>query len=482
MSPAGNHGINGMPRNVVLVTLDSVREDFFREYAPRLRERADIAFSQCRAASGWSVPSHASMLTGQLPHQHGIHVYDRDFSGLAREDTFFEDLPNHRALGASANVYASEAFGFDAPFDAYRSVSPDRRFPDGMDVERWGQDCDEDGIARYAAFVRAALGHDHPLASLGNGILVEIAHRVADAPFPTPFDDGARLVAKESRRLVGDESEPFVLFTNFMDAHGPFYHVWGYDDDLHDVPRSWDSGDYSTHTLNNEGVTDENRHHIENTRGLYGAAIDYLDRQVCDLVDWLHANTERETTVVVTSDHGDEMGTDADEGRWGHTTSSLSEGLLHVPLLVLNAPDGHERIDESRYVSHLGLRDFLVGLANGEVTDPTADRIPAERVGHSGSLATIDDKRGTTEDQLLRAVYDDRSKYQWGSQGNRVVYRLDAGRPNWQERTNEEFDPTDFTEFFVDAAADYKDRAASGQVAPDVEDVTRDRLENLGYM
>ena len=481
MSPAGNHGINGMPRNVVLVTLDSVREDFFREYAPRLRERADIAFSQCRAASGWSVPSHASMLTGQLPHQHGIHVYDRDFSGLAREDTFFEDLPNHRALGASANVYASEAFGFDAPFDAYRSVSPDRRFPDGMDVERWGQDCDEDGIARYAAFVRAALGHDHPLASLGNGILVEIAHRVADAPFPTPFDDGARLVAKESRRLVGDESEPFVLFTNFMDAHGPFYHVWGYDDDLHDVPRSWDSGDYSTHTLNTEGVTDENRHHIENTRGLYGAAIDYLDRQVCDLVDWLHANTERETTIVVTADHGENLGYPADEELLAHK-GVLTEGLLHVPLLVLNAPDSNVDLDESRYVSHLELAGLLVGLAKGEVPDPTAGRIPAERIGSNMADNASEEDRAEW-DRMIRVVYDGDRKYQWDSEGGRRRYRLDAGRPNWQEPIEGEVSVSDIEpEFFDNPLREYKREARDRATDVAVDDATQDRLEDLGYL
>ena len=481
MSPAGNHGINGMPRNVVLVTLDSVREDFFREYAPRLRERADIAFSQCRAASGWSVPSHASMLTGQLPHQHGIHVYDRDFSRLSREDTFFQDLPNHRALGASANVYASEAFGFDAPFDAYRSVSPDRRFPDGMDVERWGQDCDEDGIARYAAFVRAALGHDHPLASLGNGILVEIAHRVADAPFPTPFDDGARLVAKESRRLVGDESEPFVLFTNFMDAHGPFYHVWGYDDDLHDVPRSWDSGDYSTHTLNTEGVTDENRHHIENTRGLYGAAIDYLDRQVCDLVNWLHANTERETTIVVTADHGENLGYPADEELLAHK-GVLTEGLLHVPLLVLNAPDSNVDLDESRYVSHLELGGLLVGLAKGEVPDPTAGRIPAERIGSNMADNASEEDRAEW-DRMIRVVYDGDRKYQWDSEGGRRRYRLDAGRPNWQEPIEGEVSVSDIEpEFFDNPLREYKREARDRATDVAVDDATQDRLEDLGYL
>jgi arylsulfatase A-like enzyme len=470
-----------MPRNVVLVTLDSVREDFFDEYAPRLRERADIVFMQCRAASGWSVPSHASMLTGQLPHQHGIHVYDRDFSGLSREDTFLGDLPDHRALGASANVYASEAFGFDTPFDAYRSVSPDRRFPDGMDVERWGQECDEDGLARYAAFVRAALSHDHPLASLGNGILVEIAHRVADAPFPTPFDDGARLVAKESRRLVGDEPEPFVLFTNFMDAHGPFHHVWGYDDDLHDVPRSWDSGDYGTHTLNTEGVTDENRHHVENTRGLYGTAIDYLDRKVCDLVDWLHAHTDGETTVVVTADHGENLGYPADEELLAHK-GVLTEGLLHVPLLVLNAPDGNVGIDESRYVSHLALGELLVGLANGRVPDPTADRIPAERIGSNMADDASDEDRAEW-DRMIRVVYDAETKYQWDSESERRCYRLDVNRPNWQEPVGSDVPVGDLEPaFFDEPLKTYKRKAwnRGGNVA--VDNATQGRLEDLGYL
>lgn len=472
---------NRMPRNVVLVTLDSVREDFFREYASRLRDRADLEFSQCRAVSGWSVPSHASMMTGRLPHQHGIHVYDRSFSELTREDTFLGDLPDHRALGASANVYASEAFGFDAPFDTYRSVSPDRRFHKGIDVERWGQECDEDGLARYAAFVRASFDHDHPLASLANGVLVEVANRFADAPFPTPFDDGARLVAKESRRLVDSEPEPFILFTNFMDAHGPFHHVWGYDDSIHDVPRSWDSGDYGTHALNTEGVTEENRHHVENTRGLYGAAVDYLDRQVGEFVDWLHANTDQETTVVITADHGENLGYTADEELLAHK-GVLSEGLLHVPLLVLNAPVGYESIDETRYVSHLKLGDLLVGLATGEVPDVTADRVPAERIGSNMADDATEADRAEW-DRMIRVVYDEDTKYRWDSEGDRRRYRLNPERPNWQEQLDDDVPVEDLeSEFFDDPIGEYKRRAREQTDNLAVDDVTNGRLEDLGYL
>jgi arylsulfatase A-like enzyme len=391
------------------------------------------------------------------------------------------DLPEHRALGASANVYASEAFGFDVIFDEFRSVSPDRRFPEGMDVERWGQECDVDRPARYAAFVRAALGHDHPLASLANGVLVEVADRLADAPFATPFDDGARLVAKESRKLVTQESSPFILFTNFMDAHGPFHHVRGYDDSIHNVPRSWDSSDYGTHTLNTKGVTDNNRHHFENTRGLYGAAIDYLDRHVCDLVDWLAEATDHETTIVVTADHGENLGYVADQELLAHR-GVLTEGLLHVPLLVLNAPENVSDIGESRYTSHLSLGDLIVGLANDEVPDVTDDRIPAERIGSNMPTDASEDERAEW-DRMIRVVYDGDIKYQWDSEGQTNRYHLNPERANWQEERDtkvpvEELEPV----FFDTPLGEYKRQERNRTEDVTVDETTQNRLEDLGYL
>ncbi len=467
--------------NVVLLCLDSVRKDYFDEYAPRLRRRADLDFAQCRAASGWSVPSHASMMTGELPHRHGIHVYDREFDGLSRDDTFLGSLPDHRALGASANVYASEAFGFDGAFDAFRSVSPDRRFPSGMDVERWGQHCDESGLARYAAFVRAALSDDSPLASLGNGIFAELSARFDDAPIPTPFDDGAKIVAKETQELVEDTREPFFLFANFMDGHGPFHHVLDYDRSLYDVPFSWNSGEYGTHAVNTEGVTDENRHHVENTRELYGAAVDYLDRQVCDLIDWLDANTDRETTVVVTADHGENLGYDADDQLLAHK-GVLTEGLLHVPLLVVNAPDEFDAVDESRYVSHCSLGELLVSLANGDVPDVTAEWIAAERIGSNMANNASEDERAEW-DRMIRVVYDGETKYEWDSAGETTRYRLDADQPNWQEPTDGDVPVDELeAEFFDEPLSEYKQRARNRSEDADVDDVIEDRLSDLGYV
>lgn len=122
-------------RNVALVCLDSVRKDVFDEFSPRLQGRASLSFLQARAASSWTVPSHASVLTGELPHEHGVHIDDRDYAAITRSATFFDPLAEHQALGASANVFASESFGFDVLFDEFVSVSNDAAFPDGPVVD-----------------------------------------------------------------------------------------------------------------------------------------------------------------------------------------------------------------------------------------------------------------------------------------------------------------------------------------------------------
>ncbi|AKU07577.1 MULTISPECIES: sulfatase-like hydrolase/transferase [Haloferax] len=469
-------------RNVVLICLDTVRKDYFDRFAERLRERADASFDQCRAASGWSVPSHASMMTGKLPHQHGIHVYNRDFSGLRREDTFLADLPDHRAFGSSANVYASDAFGFDLLFDDFTSVSPDRRFPDGIDAEKFGQECEETGLARYLAFLKASLASDHPVQSLANGALVEFDRQFAELPVPKPLDDGANIVSREAVKLVREhgDADPFFMFTNFMDAHGPLTHVRGYDSDLHDAPYSWTTGEYSTHEVNVSGELEENWEHIEHTRGLYGAAIDYLDRKVCSFIDRVQDETDRETTFVITADHGENLAFEADGGLLAHK-GVLTEGLLHVPLLVVNAPEGYDD-SETGYFSHVDLGRLLVGLARGETPDVFEARIAAERIG-SNMAADASEAERREWDRMIRVVYDGADKYEWDSNGTRLRHRLDPDRPNWQELAAEDVDIGDLDEAFFDAPLDeYKREAVTASTDHDVDQTTKSRLSDLGYI
>ena len=477
-------------RNVVLVCLDSVRKDYFDRFATRLADRADLSFDQCRAASSWSTPSHASMLTGTLPHRHGVHTHDPDFSGLARGETFLGELPEHNAVGVSANEYASSTFGFDAVFDDYVDVDPTSRYTEGLDPGEFFQSSDASGPALYAAYLRRALGHDHPAKSVANGVLAQLDSVSKTAAVPKLLDDGANVVARSALRTVEDVEEPYFLFTNFMDAHVPHRPTRGYDSSLYDAPADWDSTALDNWGVNLRGELVENERELERFRDLYAASIDYLDRRVSALVDRLQAASDRETTVVITADHGENLGYAADDRLVGHK-GSLSEGLLHVPLVVINPPPSGPGVERG-YVSHLQLGRLLASMARGRVPEVTAERIPAELVGIGTTAGPLTEPGYEEEyahwNRMIRCVYDAERKYVWDSLGNSEAYGLDVERACWQGRVAEDVEVPAWARgrFDVEISA-YKEAAveegeAFRSMREQVDDRALERLGDLGYL
>lgn len=469
-----------MADNVVLIVLDTVRKDYFEEFAPRLQSLADVSFEQCRSASSTSVPSHASIITGELPHQNGIHSFNPDYSGLTRSETFLDDLPDHRLLGVSANTFAGSPFGFDQLFDAFTDVSWTRRLPEGMDVKEYAMTTDSDGVQFYTDFLTTAIRRDHTLATITNAGLAQLDMLFSHLPLARLLDDGAATALETARRTVDESPEPFFLFCNLMEAHTPHQNTRGYDGSLHDVPNGWSS----TNDLDQWDIT---RHgsaghetDIERFRQLYGASIDYLDRQVAAFIEDVSENTRGETRFVVTADHGENLGFEADEGLFGHK-SSLTEALLHVPLCIVNPPDGYDE-RERRYFSHLELGTLVAGLARGETPAVFDERIPAELVGTTNVPDMPDDER-TFWERAIRCVYEGETKVVWDSLGERAAYSLDHSRPCWQERRDGDVSIPEWgTQFFDEDIGTYKRRVdATADVYAEVDEFTQERLETLGY-
>lgn len=470
-----------MTRNVVLICLDTIRKDYFDEYAPRLQELSGVSFEQCRAASAWSTPSHASMMTGELPHKHGIHTHNRTFHELSREDTFLGELTDHVALGASANVYASSTFGFDTIFDEYSDVAPHRRYPKGMDMEKFIQERELSGLARYAEFLREAINHPHTFQSLANGGLFKLNDILRRAPVPKLLDDGASIVTKEALAMVDDVDDPFFLFTNFMDAHGPVHHVLGYDRDLHSAPNTWTSFEFDDWEINVDGPAEKHRQHLQNHRELYAAAIDYLDRKVSSFIKEIQKESDRETTFVITADHGENLAFESDNELFGHT-SSLTESLLHVPCYIVNPPGGYES-EMHDYFSHLELGELITGMAREETPSVVSDRVFAELVGIGVGGAPNDPEEHRYWDRMLRCAYEDDQKFVWDSLGGNSKYQLDHSRPCWQEQIDDEAEiPQWARDRFEIEIETYKQQAKDNETGIDVGAAAESRLKDLGYL
>lgn len=486
-------------RNVVLLCLDTVREDFFDEHAPRLRALADTTVHEARAASAWSVPAHASMFTGTYPSETGVHSYQLDFSSLDVAETFLDTLPSHTRLGVSANNYASSAFGFDELFHEYVDVDPGSRFPEGLNARYFVVDDTKSRIPPYkkvqqgslSRYLRLALRNDHPIRSVVNSALFALRERLADTSVPGLFDDGAELVSREALSLVSDHQEPYFLFLNCMDAHVLLRPLRVYDDDdLHSAPNAWSSRALDFWQSNLDGPSAASKADLAHYRDLYAAAIDYHDRRVAAFVKTLARRSDRETTFPITADHGENLAFEDDRNLIDHKCS-LTERLLRVPFLVMNPPRNWEY--DGKYLPHRRLPGLITDLAHGRSPSVREDAAfpTAELLGIGTDVGPFRTTRsGEFEywNRAIRCAYRDRRKVVWNSQGRCIRYDLDPSRPSWQRRRDavnevpewatEQFDePIETTKRRIERDEDLYESPPDS-----LDPAVRSRLEDTGYL
>lgn len=372
-----------MPPNVCYLVLDCLRTDAITpETAPTLHELTNKhrSYEACVPPANWSLPSHASIFTGDWPHEHG--VYHRGHS--LEELPLIEGLADqgYRTIGLTSNIYFSGGQGFDEGFDEFyetrRPLNPvglnpfsavrDRQPPDGPDART------------YLTVLGDALRHDRPAASLSNylrAVGIELDRRY-DLRERTPGLDGddygflTRASARTGERLNSvferhaSADRPFFSFANLMDTHYPYQPPQTYfqaetegEYDLEDL-RAIDPDISVSWTFLNEYFADRlDESALELVRAAYRAEVRSVDDRVRQLLDALERHGIREETlVVITSDHGEVLGeTDLrGERSMGHL-DSLSEHLRTVPLILAHPEIGAATVEQP--VSLLSLTDRL---------------------------------------------------------------------------------------------------------------------------
>jgi len=457
--------------DIVLICLDSVRKDFFEETATGIARRSDLSFDQCRAASSWSTPSHASMISGLLPHEHGVHTHSPSFGNLPADETLFREFEDYRTVGISANAYAGPAYDFDRYFDRFVELERRVRFPEGADPTRFGSGYENPNRARID-YVKHCLTHRHPIKSSFNGVFNMVDKATGGKLLPRLVDEGAKHGLRLAREEIEEGDGSTFVFLNLMEGHVPYRPGLHLDGDLYETPWDWSTLNKGTWELCGEEYDER---YWTRRNQLYRAQIDYLDRRISAFIDSL----DDDVPVVVTADHGDNLGTEVDGGLANHK-SSLSEGLLHVPLTVCNSSTDYAG-DGSAYVSHLQLPDLLSGLRDGRIEDLGRDRIYAELIGMSGGSEPDSDYEYW--DRMIRCGYRDSEKVVWDSRGNGHRYRLDGERPNWQREVERVSPPPEWaTSRFEADIETYKRRARSSGETVDVDEATEERLQELGYL
>ncbi|MEY2417507.1 MAG: hypothetical protein QOG90_187 [Actinomycetota bacterium] len=308
-----------MPANVILVVFDTARADAFEPYGapagatPAIAElaRRGAAHPRAFANASWTVPSHASMLSGQLPRSAGFqHRGDTKAASYVEANRRLvaagQSLPEvmRRAgfdtFGVSGNTWISDHGGFDQGFDRFEVVTHRRQ-------------------ARLHK----------------TGLRDRIAWRV-DA-LRAQFDDGADAVSDAlDGWLARRAHNPFFLFVNLIECHSPYLPPKPFNP-LGPVDR-WRSAAEASKYLNVESIWrcslggfDVPDDAIARMRELHAASASQLDAWLARLLSALdrHGLVD-ETQIVLTSDHGENLG----DGRLLGHAFSLDNRLIRVPLVT----------------------------------------------------------------------------------------------------------------------------------------------------
>jgi arylsulfatase A-like enzyme len=481
--------------NVLLLVLDSVRAancslyGHVHETTPELERLADeaVVYEEARSPGTWSLPSHTSLFTGYHVLEHGV---TRARHRLEPGHTVWETLGDR---GYATGVFSENTWITDMGVglkDAFETVEGARNlpFPDAVDPSNFVL---SEGQGQYLAFLRHCLDRGDAIRSLVNGVVTKLAW---DQPrlLPNRFSTStpAGVYADLFLDWQAERDGPWAACVNFMDGHLPYL-----PDDEHD---RW--GGTELRDLQN-GMDDQvwefnggRRPWWQRTalEGLYDGAIHEADAAVGQIVDRLRERGALDDTLlVVTSDHGEGFGepshirgdrdAPAPNARVAAHGAGIHEVLTHVPLVVRPPGGRAERIDVPASLTEFpaAVRDALDGDRPSFVPDGSV------LASSHGLEEPMEERARRYAGDLYRFNGDCRAVYEPHDDDVRKFV-------GWRERraTVDAFGAScSVRRSFDDGGrvdetfGGIEDRGVreEGAGVEDVDEATKQRLEDLGY-
>ena len=316
------------PPNVILISIDTMRADYLgcydpaREASPEIDALASagVVFEDVTSASPWTLPSHASMLTGQYPSTHGVKDHGIELTSAT--------LATH--LGDAGyqtmSIVNSHNIGF-----------PDYGLMRGYDRKRWEFEMNV----------------------------------VDDQPGDDILNKGPIITAMAIEWLnERDKERPFFFFLHYYDVHTDFTpavehanrFVSPYQGELTGKTKQLVKARNRMETIDEDDVR-----WLEE---MYEAEIHTFDDVIARLFDYLDDEGLAERTVVaITSDHGEEY---AEHGGLLHGRTHYQE-VVGIPF-ILRGPGVPAGARYDMPVHLVDVAPTLYGLA-GVAPPPDLDGI-----------------------------------------------------------------------------------------------------------
>ena len=422
--------------NLILVSIDTLRADHLGCYgygpptSPTIDRmaREGIRFRDFTASSSWTLPSHASMLTGLEPARHAAVKFS--FVPLSTTfDTLAEVLGDvgYESAAFVGGGFVGSHFALDQGFDRF-----------------WENP--------------ATKSHGDSLQS------------VVDMAKPW----------MERRR-----GTRFFLFLHTYQVHIPYNPPPPYDTVFDPHYR----GAYQTQFLTGDaralvkrGIFDaQTLHHLS---ALYDGEIRAMDDAMGNLLDFLQSTgLARNTCVLFTSDHGEEFG---EHGDLMHSKAKLFEELIRVPLIVWCPAKFRAGPIVSGPASHIDILPTAVEIGGGTAPTDIDGRslVPVLRGGAVTTReAAVSEVDGSVERKqgTVRAVRTERYKLIESSiDGSEILFDVLADPAESHDLRAERGDLAGTLRGSLDRRAGEK--SVAGVSAGSLDEATRERLRALGYI
>ena len=472
--------------NILLIVLDTARAShvYNPDVMPHLNEfsQEGVKYTNAFTTGPWSLPSHASLFTGQYTADHQTHANSQQFTPDVEPLASRLNASGYDTVAFSNNVWISPSFGFDQGFDEFHM---------GWEVFSGGAD-----IASIAKEHSTTANRVKALSSelLSPDIFKTAINAVYTKYLRKLYDSGAWLTNRRAKQWV-DESprgeEPFFMFINYLEPHLEYNPPSKYIEEV--TPEG--ANPPSAEDVNQDAwayLTDEvemSAEDFDDLETLYNAELRYLDERIKQLFDYLsEKGVLDDTLVVVTGDHGENIG---DYGLMDHQYC-LHDTLLNVPLIV-RYPETIEPAVRDDLVELRELYPSLLEVANEgpsttfPLTDEDRDAVFSEYWVPQPAMETLENRFGNLSEEVLKydrglqAIRTKEWKYVEGTDGSQRLYDVRDQTVNKSEIASEHQDVVNKLQDRLRTQLDpisLADDDTTDEMETDVEQ----RLEDLGYL
>ncbi|MCH2672842.1 MAG: sulfatase-like hydrolase/transferase [Dehalococcoidia bacterium] len=351
-----------MKKNLLFLMVDQMHGQVLDKGNPCITPNLDrlsksgVKFNRAHTANPVCSPARASIMTGLLPHNHGVttvtHTVDEDQSNLRTDK-------EHWAQRLQEDGYKTAYFG-------KWHVERSRKLEDFG----WDDYSFIDGLSDE--YINANKIHKE-------SIIEELPHLYIDNPpgyDNTPFygisdiDTDKRvlgLVSNGAKEYLNqaDTDKPWACFVSVIEPHDPFistkkyYDMYenielrlpkSFNDELLDKPNIYRRGQKVF-----ENMTKQD--HIECIRNYY-AMVTEIDHEYGKIIDLLEEKGELENTIIIfTSDHGEAL---ASHGIYAKNLAAFEE-IYRIPMII-SGPGIKENKESDDLVSSMDLCPTILDL------------------------------------------------------------------------------------------------------------------------